>query len=102
MLLLAKALAVVTVVWFYLSAQQKKQKPITWAVIGLIGYVLTWFLVRYTIIPMFPRSASQSMFSGFLIMQIPAVLGFFAVYLVRGKLMHDADNAQETSSPSSE
>jgi RsiW-degrading membrane proteinase PrsW (M82 family) len=92
MLLLAKILAVAVVVWFYLAAQAHKQPPIKWAVIGLIGYVLVWGLTYGLIHILLPATVTRTMVMGFLVMQIPAVAGAFAAYVIRGKLIADAVN----------
>jgi RsiW-degrading membrane proteinase PrsW (M82 family) len=96
MLLLAKILAVAVVVWFYLAAQEHKQPPIKWAVIGLIGYLLGWFLTKGLLHILLPASASRTLVMGFLVVQIPAVCGAFAAFLIRGKLISDAVN-QDTA-----
>lgn len=92
MLLLAKILAVAVLVWFYLTAQQHKQPPIKWAVIGLVGYLIAWGLGYAFIHLMLPAAITRTMIMGFLVMQIPAVAGAFAAYLIRGKLIADAVN----------
>jgi len=92
MLFLAKILAVAVLVWFYLAAQEHKQPPIKWAVIGLIGYVLAWALGYAFIHFMLPAAITRTATMGFLVMQIPAVCGAFAAYLIRGKLISDAVN----------
>lgn len=90
MLFLAKVAAVAVLVWFYLAAQQHKEPPIKWAIIGFIGYVLTWFLVYKTFIGVLPPSLTRTAVMGFLVMQIPAFCGVFAAYLIRQKLISDA------------
>lgn len=92
MLLLAKILAVAVLVWFYLAAQEHKQPPAKWAVIGLVGYVLVWGLTYGLIHILLPAAVTRTMVMGFLVMQIPAVCGAFAAYVIRGKLIADAVN----------
>ncbi|MDD2864097.1 MAG: hypothetical protein PHQ03_09590 [Methylococcales bacterium] len=41
-MLLAKIIAVAILVWFFLSAKEHEQQPFKWAIIGLIGYAITW------------------------------------------------------------
>lgn len=89
MLLLAKILAVVVIVWFYLAAQQHKQPPLKWAVIGLIGYLLVWGLTYGTLHILLPAAVTRTMMMGFLVAQIPAITGAFAAYLIRQKLIAD-------------
>jgi RsiW-degrading membrane proteinase PrsW (M82 family) len=50
MLFLAKALAIAVLVWFYTTAREKGEPPINWAITGLIGYVIVWVAVRYTVV----------------------------------------------------
>lgn len=92
MLLLAKILAVAVVAWFYLAAQEHKQPPIKWAITGFIGYLLAWGVTYGLIHIMLPASVTRTMGMGFLIMQIPAICGAFAGYLIREKLIADAVN----------
>jgi RsiW-degrading membrane proteinase PrsW (M82 family) len=101
MLLLAKILAVAIVVWFYLAAQKHNQPPIKWAIIGLIGYLLVWGLTKGLLHILLPASVTRTLVMGFLIMQIPAVCGAFAGFLIREKLISDAVN-QEITQPDSE
>jgi len=43
MLFLAKFAGIVVLVWFYLSAKDKGEPPVKWAIIGLIGYWIAWW-----------------------------------------------------------
>lgn len=94
MLHLAKFGAIAVLVWFYLSAQKQSQPPITWAVIGFIGYCLTWGLVYLTFIEVLPKALTRSAGMGFLVMQIPALCALAAAYLIRQKLVSDANKPQ--------
>lgn len=92
MLLLAKILALAVLVFFYREAKQQGLSGMTgvkWAVIGFVGYILTWFLV-YKLLGMLPKGITRSMVSGFLVMQIPALCGALIAYFVRGKLIAEA------------
>ncbi len=92
MLFLAKIGAIAVLVWFYLSAQKQNQPPVKWAIIGLIGYWLTWWLVDKTFIAMLPNALTRSAIMGFLVMQIPALSALAAAYFIRQKLVSDANN----------
>ncbi len=94
MLLLAKILAVVVLVWFFVTAQDHKQPAIQWAVIGLIGYITAWGLGYAFVHLMLPAAITRTMTMGFLVMQIPAIFGGFAAYVIRGKLIANAKNAE--------
>lgn len=95
MLYLAKFAGIAILVWFYLTAKDKGQPAFKWALIGLIGYWLTWWLVNlsvlHTIGDMFARSAA----SLFMVMQIPAIAGICASFFIRKKLIANA--AQESA-----
>jgi hypothetical protein len=97
MLFLAKVGAIAVIVWFYLSAQKQNEAPIKWAIIGLIGYWLTWWLVDKTFITVLPAALTRSAVMGFLVMQIPALAAMAAAYLIRGKLVHDAQMQTQVS-----
>ena len=49
MLLLTKLVALAIVIWFYMTAEKNGQPAVKWAVIGLVGYVITWFLVDFVL-----------------------------------------------------
>jgi len=90
MLFLAKVGAIAVLVWFYLSAQKQSQPPVKWAIIGLIGYWLTWWLVKLTVMGILPSSLTRTAVMGFVVMQIPALCALLASYFIRQKLVHDA------------
>ncbi len=97
MLHLAKFGAVAVLVWFYLSAQKQNQPPITWAIIGFIGYCITWGLVYLIFGEVLPKALTRSAGMGFLVMQIPALTAMVAAYLIRQKLVHDAENSSSSA-----
>lgn len=41
-MLLAKIVAVAILVWFFHSAKENNQQPFKWAIIGLVGFGITW------------------------------------------------------------
>lgn len=90
MLFLAKVGAIAVLVWFYLSAQKQNQPPVKWAIIGLIGYWLTWWLVKLSVIGILPSSLTRTAVMGFVVMQIPALCALLASYFIRQNLVHDA------------
>jgi hypothetical protein len=47
MLLLAKLAALGVIIWFYMTADKNGEPAVKWAVIGLVGYIITWFLVDF-------------------------------------------------------
>ena len=50
MLFLAKFAGIAVLVWFYLTAKDKGEPPIKWAIIGLIGYWIAWWAVKLTVV----------------------------------------------------
>ncbi|MCX7098397.1 MAG: hypothetical protein NTV43_10905 [Methylococcales bacterium] len=90
MLFLAKLAGVLVLVWFFLSAKEKGEPPYKWAIIGLVGYWITWWAVRLTVVNalagMFAKSATMT----FIVIQIPALCAIAAAVLIRKKLLADA------------
>ena len=92
MLLIAKLIALGIMIWFYMSAQKAGEPPVKWAVIGLIGYTIVWFLV-YRIVAV-PLSSGKAGAADFIIHQIPAVIGLLTAHWVRKKLMREVTVAK--------
>jgi hypothetical protein len=83
MTILAKTLAIAVTVLFFMSAQTHKKPPLNWAVIGLVGYGLGWG-ITYGLFHVL------NMKMGFMLMQVPALAGAAIAFLVRQKLIADA------------
>lgn len=83
MLLLAKLGALGIAVWFYYTANQTGEKAFQWAIIGLIGYALTWGLVYTTMSSLLPVNRMAE----FWVHQVPALVAIGVSVLVRKKLM---------------
>ncbi len=96
MLFLAKLAGILVLVGFYMTAQKHHQPAVKWAVIGLIGYWLSWWLVDKTIVAMLPAAVTRTMVMGFIVMQIPAVCAIIAAYFIRKKLLLDATVSTQT------
>ncbi len=92
MLFLAKALAIAVLIWFYTTAREKGEPPINWAITGFIGYVIVWGLT-YALIGKFGASAKGS----FIVMQIPALCAMATAFLIRKKLISNANAAEKNS-----
>ncbi|MGR8980866.1 MAG: hypothetical protein ACU84H_12365 [Gammaproteobacteria bacterium] len=90
---LARFAAVAVLVWFYLTAKKKNQPPVKWAIIGFIGYWLTWGLVNLTLVKAMAAIIPSSFTMAFLVNQIPALAAICASYFIRKKLISDADAA---------
>jgi GTPase len=89
MLHFARFAAILVVIWFFMSAKDKGEQPIKWAVIGLIGYWLAWWGTRLTVVAALSGTVGKSAMGIFLVMQIPAVVAILASILIRKKLMAD-------------
>lgn len=91
MLLLAKFAGILVVVWFYLSGKKLGENGIKWSIIGLIGYWLAWWIGNEVILSLLVGMFSKKSAMIFLVTQIPVFCGLAAVYLVRKKLVKDAE-----------
>ncbi len=91
MLHLARFAAIAVLVWFYLSATEKGESPMNWAIIGLIGYWLTWWLVKLTVVSALSAMVAKNPTGTFLLVQIPALCAIAAAFVIRKKLLKDAD-----------
>lgn len=94
MLLLAKLAGILTLVWFYLTGKKMGEPPIKWAIIGLFGYWLSWWLGNKLILSSLSGMFTKSSTMVFLVTQIPVVCGVAAAFFVRKKLISDAEKSQ--------
>ncbi len=85
-MLLAKMAAVAVLIWFYLTAKDNDELPIKWAIIGLIGFAITWEMAHLAADALLPKSPS----SAFISSNAPAFVGVAAAWLIRKKLLLDA------------
>ncbi|MGR9088366.1 MAG: hypothetical protein ACU841_15040 [Gammaproteobacteria bacterium] len=90
MLLLARIAGVVVLVWFYITAKNTGEPPIKWALLGLIGYWLTWWIVNLTVVRGLSGMIHGSFAMAFLIYMIPAITGVVVCVFIRKKLIADA------------
>lgn len=87
---LAKFAGIVVLVWFYLTAKEKGEQPIKWAIIGLIGYWIAWWVVKLTVVAALSGLVAKSAMMTFIVIQIPALCAIAAAFLIRKKLLADA------------
>lgn len=87
MYLLAKAAGILVLVWFYLSGKKVGEPPVKWAIIGLIGYWISWWLANKLILASLTGMFAKSSVTVFLVTQIPAVVAIAAAVLIRKKLL---------------
>jgi len=90
MLHLAKFAAVAVLVWFYMTAKEKGEPPINWAITGLIGYWITWWAVKLTVVSSLLGVVAKNPTGTFLLLQIPALCAIGASFLIRKKLLADS------------
>jgi hypothetical protein len=94
MLLITKLIALAVVIWFYSSANEKGESPVKWAVIGLIGYLIVWFIVDKTIAAPMSAAVAKKGFADFVIDQIPPLAGLAAAFFIRKKLISIAETGK--------
>ncbi|MEI7839524.1 MAG: hypothetical protein WCJ11_03390 [Methylococcaceae bacterium] len=84
-MLLAKMAAAGVVIWFYLTAKDHDEPSVKWAIIGLIGFAITWELAHLAADTLLPKSPSAAFISS----NLPAFVGVAAAWLIRKKLLLD-------------
>lgn len=89
MLLLAKLAGILVLIWFYLTGQKMGEPPVKWAIIGLIGYWLGWWLGDIIILAAVAGMFSKSTAVIFVITQLPVICGVIVAFFVRKKLIKD-------------
>ena len=89
MLFFARAAGIPVLVCFYMTAPNHGEKPIKWAVIGVIGYWLAWWAIKLTILALMVGMVGKNFTAVFIVTQIPALVAIGAAYLVRKKLLAD-------------
>ena len=90
MLHLARFAAIAVVLWFYMSAKEKGEPSINWAITGLVGYWITWWVVKLTVVSALLGVVAKNPTGTFLLIQIPALCAIGAAFLIRKKLLADA------------
>lgn len=98
--MLARIAGVIVLVWFYRTAAKVGEKPIQWAVIGVIGYYLAAYLTHFGVVePLLKVFRGQDTLSG-LIRQLPAFVGLAGAYIIRKKYL--LKNAASLTPPPAE
>jgi len=90
MLFLAKAAGIAILIWFYLNGKKHDESPIKWAVIGVMGYWIAWWAIKLTLVAALYTVVAKSATGAFILIQIPALVGIGAAFLIRNKLIADA------------
>jgi hypothetical protein len=86
-MLLAKIIAVAMLVWFFLSAKEHDGQPFKWAIIGFIGYAITWEALHLLTDSITENKIIAS--------TIPAAVATIGAFFIRAKLI--ADTKRENS-----
>ncbi|MFZ2726959.1 MAG: hypothetical protein WAX77_11955 [Methylococcaceae bacterium] len=89
MLFFAKVAGIAVLVWFYLTAKNNNQSAIQWAIIGVIGYWITWWLVKLTVVAVLTPLVAKSFAGTVAVVQIPALVALAAAFFIRKKLLSD-------------
>ncbi|NOU22426.1 MAG: hypothetical protein HOO93_11700 [Methyloglobulus sp.] len=88
MLLLAKLAALGVIIWFYMTADKAGGPPVKWAIIGLIGYLITWLLLDKTVASTLSAMVAKKGLADFIIDQmLPTLGGLVAAHFIRKKLL---------------
>lgn len=87
MLHLARFAAIAVLVWFYMTAKEKGESPINWAVTGLIGYWITWWVVKLAVVPILMGMVAKNPTGAFFVYQIPALCAIGAAFFIRKKML---------------
>lgn len=97
-MLFAQIAGIVMLVWFYQTAKKLGEKPMNWAVIGLIGYWLTWWIVKLSFKMLnLDGLAGSSGFLKIIIIMAPAIAAILATLFIRKKYLVDAAEAKQNN-----
>ncbi len=95
-MLFAQIAGIVMLVWFYQTAKKLGENPINWAITGLVGYWLTWWIAKLTIKSLhLDVLAGNSGILKFVIILTPAVLAILATLFIRKKYLVDAAESKQ-------
>ncbi len=95
-MLFAQIAGIVMVVWFYQTAKKLGENPMNWAITGLVGYWLTWWIVKLSIKSLqLDALAGNSVILKFAIILTPAVLAILATLFIRKKYLVDAAESKQ-------
>ena len=87
-MLLAKIAGILILIWFFITAKNHHLPAIQWAIIGLIGYWLTWWLVTLTLAnPLQEAFQHDSPSLILLIRQLPALAAIAVAMIIRSKFL---------------
>ena len=96
-MLLAKIAGIIILVWFYQTAKKQEENPIKWAITGVIGYWLVWWIVTLAIAnPMLEAFEKSSVALLLLIRQLPAIVAIAAAIFIRKKFLVDSTESENS------
>lgn len=93
MFIFSKLLGILSLIWFYNTAKKHGGPIFNWSVIGLIGYWLTWWLVKLLVVDNVTGSLARDSALQLVLALVPAVCGFAACYLIRNQLIASVERS---------
>ncbi len=91
-MLLAKLAGFFFLWWFYSTAKKQGVPAIQWAIIGLIGYWLAWWISTLAVAnPLLDMFAHSSIGILLVIRQIPAILAVVITIFIRQRFLLTAN-----------
>lgn len=97
-MLFAQIAGIVMLVWFYQTAKKLGENPMNWAITGLVGYWLTWWIVKLSIKSLnLDALAGNSGILKFVTILTPAVLAILATLFIRKKYLVDAAESKQNN-----
>lgn len=95
MFIFAKLLGILSLVWFYTTAKKHGGPVINWSVTGLIGYWLTWWMVKFLVVDNLTKSIPPNSSLQMALALVPVVCGFAACFLIRNQLIASLKRAPD-------
>lgn len=96
-MLLAKIAGIIMLVWFYQTAKKYGENPIKWAITGVIGYWLVWWIVTLSVAnPLLESFGKSSVAMLLFIRQVPALAAIAAAIFIRKKFLIDAAESENS------
>ena len=96
-MLLAKVAGIIILIWFYQTAKKLGENPIKWALTGLVGYWLVWWIVTLAIAnPLLEAFEKSSVAFLLLIRQLPAIAAIVTAIFIRKKYLVDAFESEDS------
>jgi hypothetical protein len=90
----AKIFGILTLIWFYTSAKKSGGPGVQWAVIGVIGYWLTWWLSKMLIVESLAGVVTPHSFMEVLLTQSPVACSVLVCFFIRKKLIASVVSSQ--------